>query len=255
MFAKYKIGIGAIKRLLGDSKNHGLLLESQNYINNRTSQLLEKSDDIIDGAALKDGYFPTSFKKKYRIFISHSHRDVETIERFADYLKFHHHVDCFVDSMVWKNIDTLQHKIDQKFSKSTTGGLDYKKILQTTAHVHSLLSIALFEMIDQCECCIFVESGNSLQIDFAQPQTLSPWIYEELYYMNHTEERIPQHILDARYKVLQTKMMANEALNFMMLHPVDLTGFTQLNNDWLCTSHKGDDFMKLIYLLSCKISK
>lgn len=54
-----------------------------------------------------------------------------------------------------------------------------------------MLSMAIMEAIDRCDFSIFIESGNSVDLDLSDISTLtlSPWIYEELHMMTTIEER------------------------------------------------------------------
>lgn len=257
MFAKYKIHINEVREM-----NH---LSLPQYIQSsiekdRINLLLENEEGIIDGEKLKTEYFPTKLKSKYNVFISHSHRDIEEIERFAKTLEDKYGVHCFVDSMIWKNIADLQYSIDNNYSRGKNGNLDYRLVRQSTAHIHSLLSIALFEMIDQCECCIFVQSDNSLQIDFNDTTTLSPWIYEEIYYMNHTKRILPNRISPSTrlFSVLNESRRTETFIK--MTHMVDLSDF---NDFCSClpspNNHvRGDDFLNHLYwksgLVDCSIN-
>lgn len=253
MFARYKISIDTVEELLG---NKYWLLESvvattESKVNEQVAKLFSPKDGIISGDVLQDDFFPTDSAKPYRVFISHSGKDREIVEKFAGILEERYKVKCFVDSMVWKGIGELQRRIDNNLPKTKNGALQYKDILQTSAHVHSMLSIALFKMIDQCECCIFVGSKNSLNLNLhsVQDETLSSWIYQEIYYMNHAKPTEPDWL--ARVRLYS----ANEAQNILesvaakVSHGIDLSNFIPL-----CTEHfpckyfaNGDEFLRELY--------
>lgn len=257
MFAKYKIHINEVREM-----NH---LSLPQYIQSsiekdRINLLLENEEGIIDGEKLKTEYFPTKLKSKYNVFISHSHRDIKEIELFAKTLENKYGVHCFVDSMIWKNIADLQYSIDNNYSRGKNGNLDYRLVRQSTAHIHSLLSIALFEMIDQCECCIFVQSDNSLRIDFNDTTTLSPWIYEEIYYMNHTKRILPNRIfLSTRLFSVLNESRRTETF-IKMTHMVDLSDFNDFCSCLPSPNNnvRGDDFLNHLYwksgLVDCSIN-
>ncbi len=250
MFAKFKINIEDVRKVNASSKS-GIGRNLRSFLltescTDALQQLLENERGIIDGEKLKKEYFPTKDKKEFNVFISHSHNDIKEIEKFATTLEEKYGVTCFVDSMVWKNIATLQKKIDNRYSRAEDGKLDYQLIQQSTAHIHSLLSIALFEMIDQCECCIFVQSDKSLTLNFNDTTTLSPWIYEEIYYMNHTSEQSLQRLEDRYSKVLNERRYFDASIK--MTHVVDLSGFKTLFSYYFDNTLKGEDFLTRLYV-------
>lgn len=180
---------------------------------------------VLDGDALKNLFFPTQLKDRYRIFISHSSKDAEIIQQFASTLETMLNFPCFVDWMVWGNLYELQASLDQKLCNPTpkaTGGVTYSYNLRnyTTAHTHAMLSMALLDMIDQCDICMFVYSDNSTvpNADFNNIETLSPWIYEEISYMNHIQ-------------IKETRLMSEggNVSPIRISHPLDLDSFDTLN--------------------------
>ena len=84
--------------------------------------------------------------------------------------------------------------------------------------------MALLEMIDQCDICLFVTSENSTLpgTDFGDVMTLSPWIYEEIKYMNR----------------ISPKMM-REFSEVNISHPLDLSDFSVVNSKNLLDSING----------------
>lgn len=262
MFAKYKISIDDVRNINNRNKCSVSRLQ---YINNSLQDdstdeiklLLESGGGIIDGEKIKTEFFPTKFKEQYNVFISHSHGDIKEIEHFACVLNEKYGVRCFVDSMIWKNVADLQKEIDSKYSKNANGKLDYRLVRQSTAHIHSLLSIALFEMIDQCECCIFVQSDNSLRLDFNDTTTMSPWIYEEIFYMNHTKRVYPTRIPKEKlHSILTESNMVDRQIK--MTHVVDLSKFRVLSLDYFKAYLTGAEFLNHIYwksgLMDCSIN-
>lgn len=248
MFAKFKINIEDVRRINREAAalRRFSALEEKDAVSSEIKLLFENDRGIIDGEKLKTEYFPTKLKQKYNVFISHSHGDIDEIERFARSLEKLYDVKCFVDSMIWKNIADLQYAIDDNYSRGTNGKMDYELVKQSTAHIHSLLSIALFEMIDQCECCIFVQSDNSLTLDFHDTLTLSPWIYEEIYYMNHTKENTPEHVIETKYFTTVNEQRSVDS-RIKMSHVVDLSTFKNLVSYLPSTELKGDAFLRHLY--------
>lgn len=248
MFARFKISIEDVRKINREavSLRRFSSAEEKDSVSSEIKLLLENEQGIIDGEKLKTEYFPTKLKKKYNVFISHSHGDIDEIERFASSLEKLYGVKCFVDSMVWKNIATLQKKIDNKYSRTEDGKLDYQLIQQSTAHIHSLLSIALFEMIDQCECCIFVQSSKSLALDLKDTATLSPWIYEEIFYMNHTRKILPRRIPERKlFSNLNENRITDAYIK--MSHVVDLSEFEDFMFALPINNLQGDLFLNHIY--------
>lgn len=250
MFAKFKINIEDVRRVNSSStptyrRNlySCILTES---CSSALRQLLENEQGIIDGEKLKKEYFPTKNKKEFNVFISHSHSDIKEIEKFATTLEETYGVRCFVDSMIWKDVADLQRDIDNRYSRGDDGKLDYKAIQRSTAHIHSLLSMALFEMIDQCECCIFVQSGNSMVLDFNDTITLSPWIYEEIYYMNHAKDDMPNRLKENYKRVINETHLFDSSIK--MSHVVDLKGFKPLLPALFNNQLSGEDFLTNLYV-------
>lgn len=254
MFAKFKISIENVREINKQIVSLPRFVQNDTdspSISNEIKLLFENQDGIIDGEKLKTEYFPTKLKKNYNVFISHSHGDIAEIEKFAKKLETRYGVRCFVDSMVWKNIATLQQEIDNAH-KNPNGSLDYELVRQSTAHIHSLLSIALFEMIDQCECCIFVQSDKSLALNFNETRTLSPWIYEEIFYMNHTRKILPERIPERKlFSALNENRRTDRQIK--MSHMVDLSEFKCLVDYIPSTNLQGDEFLNHLYWKSALI--
>ena len=183
----------------------------------------------LDGDALKQEVFPTD-KHHYDIFISHSHNDLELVTKFAAYLEKECKLSVFLDSYVWKSADGLLRCLDDRYCKDTDGKhYIYKRRNYSTSHVHAMLSMAIMEMIDKANCCIFVESENSIKLSHLKQTTkavtLSPWIYEELSMLSHMRPR--HRILDA----IEKSFSVNESLE--IVHSVDVSKLFPLLLDQL----------------------
>lgn len=184
-----------------------------------------KRGAVLNGDALKDIFFPTDMKQKYKVFISHSGGDKELVKRIANILENQYSLPCFVDWMVWGNIEKLQEKVDWELCRHTErqdGGTTYSYADRnyTTAHTHAMLSMALLDMIDQCDICLFIKSNHSTIPDanFQDITTLSPWIYEEISYMNHIAVR-------------ERRLFAEGGnIPVRISHPLDLSGFEELTS-------------------------
>ena len=139
----------------------------------------------IDGTALKEHWFSIDDAD---VFLSHSHKDDEKVKGFAGWLYNTFGLVSFIDSCSWGYCDDLLKDIDDIYCKNTSSDTyNYELRNYTTAHVHMMLSTALTEMIDNCECVIFFNTPNSItlsteleNVKHSRKETLSPWIYHEL---------------------------------------------------------------------------
>ena len=63
--------------------------------------LLKRASDSgrLDGNAIREQWFPQQGQKK--VFISHSHKDLDKALQLANWLKSNLGVDAFIDSSVW----------------------------------------------------------------------------------------------------------------------------------------------------------
>lgn len=194
-------------------------------------QYLASTNGLIDGKALKEVLFP---KGKYNIFLSHSHGDLQIAQYLKAWFNINCGLKCFIDADVWENAYDLLMELDNKYSKNTTGNYDYDKCTRTAAHVYSMLSMALFEAIDEIECPIFIESSKSVTLeDGIKKNTLSPWIYEEVSYMGKLPHKLPSRIPRMRYfSVGMESVILNEAAisdSLQMTHPLDVSGFKSID--------------------------
>ena len=156
-----------------------------------------KENGHINGDDIKDHWFQV---QKADIFISHSHQNLEEVKAFAGWLHEEFGLNAFIDSCSWGYCDDLLREIDQKFSYNEASGLyDYRLRNYTTSHVHTMLSLALTEMIDKCECVIFFNTPESINISTAIDEirnekqvTISPWIYHELSMASMVQQTFPE---------------------------------------------------------------
>ncbi|KGE71315.1 TIR domain-containing protein [Limosilactobacillus reuteri] len=138
----------------------------------------------LEASSIKEKWFPHD--KNYDVFISHSHKDIELAKKLACWLKKEFNLNAFIDSTVWGYADDLLRQIDDEYcvlnkSSDSKKIYDYDKRNYTTTHVHLILVSALREMIDSCECLIFLNTGNSVKLSNSMhKETDSPWIYDEL---------------------------------------------------------------------------
>lgn len=127
---------------------------------------------------IKEKWFP---EVSADIFLSHSHKDVELANNFAQFLDEKLGLKTFIDSQAWGYADELLKRIDKEYCyKKESNTYDYDKRNISTTHVHMILSMALTEMINKTECVMFLNTPNSIVLEDDMDITNSPWIYNEL---------------------------------------------------------------------------
>ena len=159
--------------------------ENDKSISLQKLQRIINSRDIIQAWEIKKLLLPS---KRYDIFISHSHKDLELAKGFANYLYLFFNVTCFIDSLYWGNIDELQNELNELHltydGVTKKSYYDYEKTLQVAKHADMILASALTEMIDNCECVFFLNTDNSVirgTEAMSKNETYSPWIYHEVF--------------------------------------------------------------------------
>ena len=167
--------------------------ENTKNVKNCLDILLRKHP--IDGTALQREWFP---EIKADVFISHSHSDTRLAIKFASWLQKNFGLKSFIDSCVWKHVDSLIKTIDDRFCKRTDGSYDYDKKNRTNAHVYLMLTIALQQMIDKAECLFFLKTPNSLSVnDEIAHKTQSAWLHSEVTISRLIEKKIPLRLRPA----------------------------------------------------------
>ena len=212
-------------------------VNTQQYENDKSISLqkLQKiinSRDIIQAWEIKKLLLPS---KRYDIFISHSHKDLELAKGFANYLYLFFNVTCFIDSLYWGNIDELQNGLNELHltydGVTKKSYYDYEKTLQVAKHANMILASALTEMIDRCECVFFLNTDNSV-ISGAEAinknETYSPWIYHEVFTTSIIHRKGT-----GRRAALEEHQIRDNAIKPLpqFIYNLDLTGMTNLNDD------------------------
>lgn len=143
------------------------------------------SRDVIQASEIKKLLLPS---KRYDIFISHSHKDINIAKGLAGYLEKYCKVSCFIDSLYWGNIDELQNELNELHltydGVTKKSYYDYEKTLRVAKHADMILASALTQMIDNCECIFFLSTDNSVISGVEainKSETYSPWIYHEVF--------------------------------------------------------------------------
>ncbi|NTW54623.1 MAG: hypothetical protein HGB15_07660 [Chlorobaculum sp.] len=146
-------------------------------------QFYRNSDGSLQGSKLSANWFP---QLEADVFISHSHKDVDTALIFAGWLSEKQGIVSFIDSCVWGYANDLLKAIDDEYCyQPEKGTYDYQKRNFSTSHVHMMLSIALTRMMYNTECLFFLNTPNSIIPKnvikgSSTAETISPWIFAEI---------------------------------------------------------------------------
>lgn len=166
---------------------------------------------LSNGSRLQEFCFPSeTIKSKFDVFISHSHTDEDekgNISKLAKFLYEKYGIRSFIDSEYWsycndiikginKEIGNRKNNILQNGKKLITSDAD--DFLYISSNIYAMLSMAILRMIDNIPCVIFVNSENSLNLNINSNgkigvATMSPWIYEEINYINSLKENCPDY--------------------------------------------------------------
>ena len=173
------------------------LVTKEKDVASRIARILQgDATGTIDGEAMQNTCMPTA-NEKYDIFISHSHTEEKEAKDLAAYLRMRYGLRCFVDGFVWGSCDKdILRPLDEIWSwqNEKKESFSYEKRNYSTSLVHAMLSMALLEMIDKCECCIFIKPTEDLVVSGIDDCTTSPWIYEEIMMFNKLEKNKPDRI-------------------------------------------------------------
>lgn len=189
-------------------------------LQNELRRLVKGESGIIDGERLRNFVFPTD---NYEVFISHSHDDLEKAKQFAAWLEEQYNYRVFLDSFVWNSADGLLREIDNLYCKQRNGLYNYHRRNYSTAHIHTMLSMSIMEIIKRSKVGIFIDSHHSINLERLcnsnQAKTLSPWIYQEIMFMR-------QFATNRSSARMFSSKNLNEGLQ--IAHTVDLSDFTTL---------------------------
>jgi len=164
------------------------------------------NDNSLDGAKIIDSWFPSI---KANVFISHSHKDETMAIAFAGWLHENFGITSFIDSCIWGYSNDLIRILDNEYSwlNKETNTYNYDKVLDSTSHVHMMLSTALSMMIDKTECLIFLDTPNSIKPYGTADKTESPWIYSEIAFSQIVKITIPKR------KLLENELLEREVFS------------------------------------------
>lgn len=239
------------------SYNYACFLAKKKEINRFAKTLAIGDGNVLNGQKIQDSCFSTKMPNEFHIFVSHSHADIDLIENFAIVMKRVFDVNCFVDSLVWEGKDEeggiLQTLNMSNIIEQNNGVTRYyhEPVIRTADHVHAMLSMALMEMIDQCEMGLFVHSDNSvipeIKTNDFKEVTLSSWIYEEISIMNHIRPNPPQRgVLEERgYDANGYHQGVRKELK--IAHPLDLKNFVELSQNYMPMDGRGTKWLDNLY--------
>lgn len=147
----------------------------------------------IDADQIQQNIFPNY--KKYDVFISHSHQDLELVQKFAYYLRNTLGLKVFIDSEVWGYVDDLLMSVNNQYAKIGEKLYDYKKCNLNASVIYLMLSNAIHDVINETECLFFINTPNSINSEEnIEETTESPWIYDELKTTSIIKPKIPDRI-------------------------------------------------------------
>ncbi|RZU47959.1 hypothetical protein EV700_0928 [Fluviicoccus keumensis] len=191
----------------------------------------ESPRGILQAKDIIENWFPAIDAD---VFLSHSHKDEPLIIGLAGWLHKEFGLKPFIDSTVWGYSDELLRVIDNEcdqYKKYET--YNYYRRNRSTSHVHMMLSTALMDMMDRCECLIFVNTPNSfIPNDYlmSQGETESPWIYSEIAMTRMLRQKPPkEHRAKAVYDGVNASLEhIKEANELRVAYPLDTLHLTPL---------------------------
>jgi len=196
------------------------------------SSYLEPNNKL-NAKEIINNWFPTI---DANIFISHSHKDKKLAISFSGWLKEEFGLTSFIDSCVWGYSDDLLRKLDDEYcwqQKSET--YSYKKRNNSTSHVHTMLTTSLLNMIDNCECLIFLNTPSSISTSDIDESTNtdSPWIFYEIATSKLIRRNLPTRLSKGiSMEGLVNKNIA-ESMSLQIQYDTDLTHLISLSDSLL----------------------
>ncbi len=181
MYKGFELTLSDSDFLSSDGEYSDLLKENREKIVNKFNEVLLKNGKI-DADKIIEDWFPTG---KYHVFISHSHKDIELAEQFANWLYDKFKLTSFLDSHIWGYANNLLRELNENYAKNGEDTYAYEPAISHAAHVYLMLSTALSEVIDKSECLFFINTNNTLENiqikgSEVESRTASPWIMHEL---------------------------------------------------------------------------
>lgn len=207
------------------------------------------SDNSLDGTAIQTSWFP---QIEAEIFISHSHKNLETAIALAGWIYDNFKLTSFIDSCIWGFSDNLQKTIDNKHCYIPDRNVySYELRNHSTSHVHMMLSTALAMMIDKAECLFFLNTPNSIKAYGTEDRTLSPWIYSEIATSQLIEKKEPLRSITETFSNFDGGDEIKKGMD--MTHTLDLSHLTKLSasdfNNWQSSKRNREHPLDTLYRL------
>lgn len=224
------------------SRNWGKYVDVGKTIHSENKKVVQSdldrfqdADGVLEADKIIKGWFPAI---QASVFLSHSHKDENMVIGLAGWLKEKFEIKSFIDSAVWGYSDELLKLIDDDYCKnSSMETYNYSMRNRSTSHVHMMLSMAIMDMVDQCECIIFVNTPSSFKpVDYfskKQGETESPWIYSEIAMTRMLRQR-PIYEYRKKYALDSDNVSLEhfqESKELNVRYPADLLHLTPLNVD------------------------
>ena len=196
------------------------------------------------------------------IFLSHSHKDEETVIILAGFFYKNFGLKTFIDSCVWGYAPDLIKKIDDNYcvvknGKQGSKTYSYEKRNFSTSHVYMMLSMALSEMIDRTECLMFYNTPSSIPISksMTEGSTYSPWIYHEIQMSKIIRTQLPtrqRHFTkdirsDGTVTVIDNALKIKYDVNYSHLIELDIDDINKWRNDVNNTDLEGSITLDILY--------
>ncbi len=223
-----------------------------------------ENNDILDGSKLQEHFFPVL--KNYDVFLSHSHDDIDNAKALAGFLYQKMKIRTFIDSNLWYYANNLLKLIDEKYCYNEYGETyNYNLRNFSTAHIHMILSNALTNMIDECECLLFLNSPNSNEKynDFTENRTRSPWIYHEVNTVDIIRKNIPERhqrkkLVEDNDLIASTESFSQKRIDVSYNIHKQLSKFDNISLDelrYIANQAKSDKFEYLDEIYNINTSK
>jgi hypothetical protein len=209
---------------------YGRELHAQNKreVNAVIESFKGESGNLIASKIVAD-WFPAV---KKNVFLSHSHKDESLVIAISGWLHHKLGLTSFIDSCIWGYSEKLLKMIDDTYCLNDEKTMyDYSSRNKSTSHVYMMLSTALAEVINNCECIFFVNTENSLTPQSyieGNDETYSPWIYSEIAMTRLIQKRQP-HEHRGRTIALDSSN-ENFSKSFNVEYSIDLEHLTPLNS-------------------------
>lgn len=244
MYAKFRLDINEtdfsneIERYVADGNinyDKNRLVTKEKILSRKDLSNYEELDDYLDGTRIINDWFP---EINSSVFISHSHKNKDIAIGLSGLLKEKFNIESFVDSALWGYAGDLMQEMHEKYCEFEKNGrkyFGYESSMRVASHVHMMLSVALTNMIDKCECIIFVntkDSFNPPRSEGEEGEVESPWIYSELSSLNMLRTTIPPRFLTGRLvEEVLTKSLALEDRmpDIKVKYKISLDKLTELN--------------------------